>query len=807
MKTILFLLFSTLSISAFSQILQNVNKSIGTVSKPITQIDSIRFNTVTNQMEIIQTNGNAENHTISDVINVTFSGQLLGTISTLDCGSASNTGTLTAYTAASGASSTISYTGGNGGVYNGQTVVSTGVTGLTATLTAGTFAEGAGTLTYNITGTPNSSGTASFALNVGGKTCTLPWTVVLPVGVVSALNCGNATNTGTLIDGTAASGVSSSIPYSGGNGGTHNGQTVTSTGVTGLTATLNPGAFAVGSGTLTYTISGTPNSSGTASFLLEIGGKTCTLTLNVELPAGTIAVLDCANTTNTGTLIAYSAASGVSSSIPYSGGNGGTYSSQSIPSTGVTGLTANLTAGILTNGNGTLIYTITGTPNSGGTANFLINIDGQTCSINYNVNLPNAIITDWLDCLGATITGSLQAYSPANGVSSSVPYSGGNGGTFTTQIVPSEGVTGLTATLTSGTLELGNGNLIFTITGTPNSGGWAVFYINIGGRDCDISFPVSLPSGTISSLDCGTATNSGTLIVSTSASGVSTSVPYSGGNGGAYTTQSVSSTGVTGLTATLNAGTLLIGSGNVIYNITGTPSTTGTASFAISLGGQNCIFTVTVNTLASQYAANSVFCAAGPTPIVNVTNPSTGKVWMDRNLGASQVATSSTDVNAYGDLYQWGRRADGHQCRNSGVTSTLSSVDQPLHSNFIVNNTSPYDWRSPQNGNLWQGVNGMNNPCPSGYRLPTASELDAERLSWLSNDINGAFASPLKFTTSGRKEYNTGIVGFLTAGYYWSSNLYLNGSSHLTVGTSANSGVITNGNFRAYGLSVRCIKN
>ncbi|MCD4736862.1 MAG: hypothetical protein K8R53_12530, partial [Bacteroidales bacterium] len=38
-----------------------------------------------------------------------------------------------------------------------------------------------------------------------------------------------------------------------------------------------------------------------------------------------------------------------------------------------------------------------------------------------------------------------------------------------------------------------------------------------------------------------------------------------------------------------------------------------------------------------------------------VVNDVTGKVWLDRNLGASQVATSSTDTNAYGDLYQWGR--------------------------------------------------------------------------------------------------------------------------------------------------------
>ena len=42
-----------------------------------------------------------------------------------------------------------------------------------------------------------------------------------------------------------------------------------------------------------------------------------------------------------------------------------------------------------------------------------------------------------------------------------------------------------------------------------------------------------------------------------------------------------------------------------------------------------------------------------------VTNPITGRTWMDRNLGASQVATSYTDELAYGDLYQWGRLSDG----------------------------------------------------------------------------------------------------------------------------------------------------
>ena len=82
--------------------------------------------------------------------------------------------------------------------------------------------------------------------------------------------------------------------------------------------------------------------------------------------------------------------------------------------------------------------------------------------------------------------------------------------------------------------------------------------------------------------------------------------------------------------------------------------------------------------------ADDVICDDTPTEVVEVLNPDTGKTWMDRNLGASRAATSKTDEQAYGDLYQWGRGADGHQCRNSNTTTTLSSTDQPLNGDFIL---------------------------------------------------------------------------------------------------------------------------
>jgi uncharacterized protein (TIGR02145 family) len=275
---------------------------------------------------------------------------------------------------------------------------------------------------------------------------------------------------------------------------------------------------------------------------------------------------------------------------------------------------------------------------------------------------------------------------------------------------------------------------------------------------------------------------------------------------GTYAAQSVSSSGVLGLTATLAAGSLSNGNGSLTYAISGTPASSGTASFAIIVGGQSCTFTVSISSIAPQFPVGNVNCAPGPTAIVNVTNPTTGKIWMDRNLGASQAATSSTDFNAYGDLYQWGRRADGHQCRTSPTTATLSSVDQPANGNFIINNSGFIDWRSPQNTFLWQGVNGVNNPCPNTYRLPTDVEFQAEYQSWSTQNPAGAFASPMKWTLAGGRGNTGSIFSVGTNGYYWSSSVSgttTSNSRYLVFG----GGPTLSDLGRAYGMSVRCVKD
>jgi hypothetical protein len=138
-----------------------------------------------------------------------------------------------------------------------------------------------------------------------------------------------------------------------------------------------------------------------------------------------------------------------------------------------------------------------------------------------------------------------------------------------------------------------------------------------------------------------------------------------------------------------------------VLTATGTPTTAAGSPFSYTLNTTpSCLFNRTV---------------AGVGDVVSTT----GKIWMDRNLGATRVAQNSTDHLAYGSLYQWGRGSDGHQIRTStnSALNALSANDSPGNALYIILNTGTNDWRSGQNNNLWQGVNGINNPCPTGYRV------------------------------------------------------------------------------------------
>ncbi|REC63775.1 hypothetical protein DRF65_03440 [Chryseobacterium pennae] len=79
---------------------------------------------------------------------------------------------------------------------------------------------------------------------------------------------------------------------------------------------------------------------------------------------------------------------------------------------------------------------------------------------------------------GATYSGTLT-----------IPYTGGNGGTYPVQSFTQNG---LIFTLTAGNFSIGNGNLVYTINGTPATSGAMSLNIIAGGKSCiGLILPVS----------------------------------------------------------------------------------------------------------------------------------------------------------------------------------------------------------------------------------------------------------------------------------------------------------------------------
>ncbi|MCP4091230.1 MAG: hypothetical protein GY746_15780, partial [Gammaproteobacteria bacterium] len=182
----------------------------------------------------------------------------------------------------------------------------------------------------------------------------------------------------------------------------------------------------------------------------------------------------------------------------------------------------------------------------------------------------------------------------------------------------------------------------------------------------------------------------------------------------------------------------------------------------------------------------------------------------DRSTYANDAAYIAAQSASFGDLYQWGRCADGHEIRTSSLavknataTTAVPSQGNAWDGKFIPVNTGTYDWLATADDNLWQGVSGTNNPCPAGYRLPTKAELQDLDGSFIPNTSVGAYASPVKMPVAG---YRNDFTGSLESGggNYWSSSVSGSRVSKLYF-TSGVSSFSTS--FRAYGYSVRCLKD
>jgi hypothetical protein len=103
---------------------------------------------------------------------------------------------------------------------------------------------------------------------------------------ITALSCSSVSFSATATSSVTYT-ATATVPYNGGNAVAYAaGTAIPSTGVTGLTATLQAGTLASGTGNLSYTVSGTPLTAGTATFPISFGGQSCSIALTVNPPGG-----------------------------------------------------------------------------------------------------------------------------------------------------------------------------------------------------------------------------------------------------------------------------------------------------------------------------------------------------------------------------------------------------------------------------------------------------------------------------------------------------------------------------------------
>lgn len=202
-----------------------------------------------------------------------------------------------------------------------------------------------------------------------------------------------------------------------------------------------------------------------------------------------------------------------------------------------------------------------------------------------------------------------------------------------------------------------------------------------------------------------------------------------------------------------------------------------------------------------------------------------GNVWLQQNLGSSNVATAqTTDQTSWGDLFQWGRWDDGHQYR-SGLT-TSSTPPSPNNPSGLSNlGLNPF-YFNPTTSNRWWGggtstdkvetsspdsvsaTNGCD-PCKKllgeQWRLPTIVEWETLRDEEEITNNTTAFGSNLKIPSITFRDGSTGALNSNTnTTRLWSSTAGVSGGAYLLNLVSA--GATTLNISRGNGYAVRCVR-
>ncbi len=208
-----------------------------------------------------------------------------------------------------------------------------------------------------------------------------------------------------------------------------------------------------------------------------------------------------------------------------------------------------------------------------------------------------------------------------------------------------------------------------------------------------------------------------------------------------------------------------------------------------------------IQTAAENATAGSTIFFKGKEYRVVESDKGTGKLWLDRNLGASEACKSATDPLCFGDLYQWGRAKDGHEYIT--VTSSVTGQADTITPNDAVFRKGSGDWSTADaDGSartaFLEKTDGTG-VCPKGWKVPSEAELAAEQ-----DGLKAGNSHFLNIPLAGYRVYDSASMNNQgRSGHLWSSTADANKARGMYV-TADDSGQYTYQ--RGVGFSLRCVK-
>ncbi|WP_455638912.1 hypothetical protein [Parabacteroides sp.] len=183
-----------------------------------------------------------------------------------------------------------------------------------------------------------------------------------------------------------------------------------------------------------------------------------------------------------------------------------------------------------------------------------------------------------------------------------------------------------------------------------------------------------------------------------------------------------------------------------------------------------------------------------------------GYWWAPVNCGATRIATSGTDGNGIGHLYQWGRE----DYTDFGGTTKAGPISMSQRQDHVFY-TAVKDWLSSTDNTLWQ--NGKNDPCPDGYRMPTIDELNTLSTETSIRLVNGLVSltadngfPAIVLPAAGRRDENGDADSRGTWGIYVSTSINTDNNNGRRLEFKDNENIKLGATYRVYANSIRCIK-